>query len=52
MIGSVSGVDIKCPWELGRFYHLVQLAVLASVEQKYQNVFIREFKDELIDFGR
>lgn len=50
VIGRIPGVDIKCPWELGRFYHLVQLAVLASVEQKYQDVFIMEFKDELIDF--
>lgn len=50
VIGRIPGVDIKCPWELGRFYHLVQLAVLAGVEQRYQNVFIMEFKDELTDF--
>ncbi len=50
VIGRVRGVDIKCPWELGRFYHLVQLAVLASVEEQYRYKFIVEFKNELIDF--
>ncbi len=50
VIGRVLGADIKCPWELGRFYHLVQMAVLASTEQEYRNGFIIEFKNELTDF--
>lgn len=50
VIGRIPGVDIKCPWELGRFYHVVQLAVLAGAEKKYRNAFVMEFKDELTDF--
>lgn len=50
VIGRIPGVDIKCPWELGRFYHSVQLAVLASAEEQYRDKFITEFKNELIDF--
>lgn len=44
------GVDIKCPWELARFYHLVQLAMLATAENKLQDKIIVEYKNELIDF--
>ena len=50
IIGNKTGVDIKCPWELGRFYHLVQMAVLAVAEEKYRESIIVEFKNELIDF--
>lgn len=50
MIGKMPGVDIKCPWELGRFYHLVQLAVLAYTKAIYKDDIILEFKNELIDF--
>lgn len=50
IIGRIPGVDIKCPWELGRFYHLVQLAVLATAEMRYRNNIIIEFRDELMDF--
>lgn len=32
IVGKKKGVDIKCPWELGRFYHLAGLAVLAAAE--------------------
>lgn len=50
VIGKIDGVDIKCPWELGRFYHVVQLAVLAAVDEKYRENIIVEFKNEIIDF--
>lgn len=44
------GVDIKCPWELGRFYHLPQLAVLAVADINLRKNIILEFRNELIDF--
>ena len=44
------GVDIKCPWELGRFYHLVQLAVLAVDDTAFRETIIIEFKNEIVDF--
>ncbi len=50
VIGTKSGVDIKCPWELGRFYHLVQLAILAVVDLSRRKNIIVEFKDEFYDF--
>lgn len=50
LIGKKQGVDIKCPWELGRFYHLVQLAVLAVAEEGYRRNIIKEFCNEVVDF--
>lgn len=50
VIGKKRGVEIKCPWELGRFYHLVQMAVLAAKKDEYRENIINEFKNELIDF--
>lgn len=50
VIGKKQGVEIKCPWELGRFYHLPQLAILAVVKRKYREVIIEEFCDEVTDF--
>lgn len=44
------GVDIKCPWELGRFYHLPQLAVLATDDINIRKTIIQEFRNEIIDF--
>lgn len=44
------GVDIKCPWELGRFYHLVQMAVFAVADRGYRKDIVREFKNEMNDF--
>lgn len=49
-VGKYAGVDIKCPWELGRLYHLPQLAALAVCEKDGQNRIIREYRDELLDF--
>lgn len=44
------GVDIKCPWELGRLYHLVQLSALAIVDEALRKSIILEFRNEIIDF--
>ena len=46
VISDRAAVDIKCPWELGRLYHLVQMAVFAVADQEYRNDIIREFKNE------
>lgn len=50
VISDRAAVDIKCPWELGRLYHLVQMAVFAVADQEYRNDIIREFKNEMRDF--
>lgn len=50
LIGKKQGVEIKCPWELGRFYHLVQLAVLAVAKEEYRQNIIEEFCNEIVDF--
>lgn len=44
------GADIKVPWELSRMYHLVQIALLALVNDKYRDEIIREFVFEINDF--
>lgn len=44
------GVEIKCPWELGRFYHMVQLAILAVFDMDKRIGIIKEFSDEALDF--
>jgi len=49
-VGKYAGVDIKCPWELGRLYHLPQLAALAVCEKDGRNRIIREYRDEVLDF--
>jgi len=50
VMGNVAGVDIKCPWELGRFYHMPQLAVLGIGDIMLRESIIREFRNEVIDF--
>ncbi|MDE6567097.1 MAG: heparinase II/III family protein [Lachnospiraceae bacterium] len=50
IIGKKQGVEIKCPWELGRFYHLVQLAVLAVAKKEYRQNIVEEFRNEIMDF--
>lgn len=50
VISDKSAVDIKCPWELGRFYHLVQMAMLAITSQEYRIAIFKEFKNEVFDF--
>lgn len=49
-VGKYAGVDIKCPWELGRLYHLTQLAMLAIFDINARGRIIQEYKDEVLDF--
>ena len=49
-VGKYAGVDIKCPWELGRLYHLTQLAMLAVFEKGSRSRIFREYKDQVYDF--
>ena len=49
-VGKYTGVDIKCPWELGRLYHFTQLAMLAVFEKDARSRIIREYRDEILDF--
>lgn len=50
MIGEIPWVDIKCPWELGRMYHLPQLAMLAVADTALREPIILEFRNEMVDF--
>ena len=50
VITEKKGVDIKCPWEFGRFYHLLQLSLLAIADVTLRDNIILEFKNEIIDF--
>ena len=50
VMGTAPGADIKCPWELGRLYHLPQLAVLAIVDETMRERIMLEFRDEVTDF--
>lgn len=50
VMNEKKGVDIKCPWELGRLYHLLQMAVLAATDATLRNTIILEFKNEITDF--
>ncbi len=50
VIEKIPWVDIKCPWELGRLYHLPQLAVLAVADEALRESIILEFRNEIIDF--
>lgn len=43
-------VDIKCPWELGRLHHLLQLSVLAIADEALRESIILEFRNEITDF--
>lgn len=49
-IGRFRGVDIKCPWEMGRLYHIVRLAVLASFDDSHKREIISEYKNTIEDF--
>lgn len=49
-IGKYAGVDIKCPWELGRLYHLPQLAIMAVFDMEAHEWIAREYRDEVLDF--
>lgn len=46
-----TNVDIKGPWELGRCYHLPQMAIYAvNTELEEREKLICEFKNEILDF--
>lgn len=49
-IGNNVGVDIKIPWELCRFNHLPQLAILAINDGSKLKKLYDEFKNQVIDF--
>lgn len=44
------GADLKMPWEIARFYHLIQLAIFSLIDKKKKNIFIREFHNQVLDF--
>ena len=50
VIGTVPRADIKCPWELGRLYHLPQLSVLAIADVRLRERIILECRNQIIDF--
>lgn len=50
VIGNKKAVEIKVSWELGRFYHFPQLAVLAVKDLDKRKKIIKEFKNEILDF--
>lgn len=50
VIGKFKNVDIKVPWELGRLYHLPQLAVSVLYDKKKKYLALSEFKNEVLDF--
>jgi len=45
--GGIKGVDIKVPWELSRFYHLIALgqAYTLSQDENYAKEFVYEITD-------
>jgi len=44
------GVDLKMPWELSRMYHLPQLALAIVALKEKRELFLNEFKNQVIDF--
>lgn len=50
VINKKIGVDIKVPWELGRLYHLIQMAVLAVIDRNKSEIIIKEFRNQILDF--
>lgn len=54
--GTIKGVDIKVPWELGRMQHLICLAYAAKLAKLFPEEFeapvkyFIEFKNQVLDF--
>ncbi len=51
--GNIPGADIKIPWEIGRFQHIIYLPIITSVykhDNKNYSIFIDEFKNQIYDF--
>lgn len=44
------GIEIKAVWDLGRMYHLPQLAIYSHIESDEKANCIREFKNQFLDF--
>lgn len=49
-VAPLPGVDIKIPWELGRFQFLPQLAICCVAIPSYKIKIIKEFKNIVLDF--
>lgn len=50
VVGRKKGVEIKVPWELGRFYHMPQMAAYAVFHRERAGELVHEFNQEVIDF--
>lgn len=50
--GSMPGVDVKLPWEIARFHHLVHIAYCHTLlsEGTNNSVFADEFRNQILDF--
>jgi hypothetical protein len=42
--------DVKVPWELGRGYHLPQLALAGTASERPALAHVREFRNQVLDF--
>lgn len=50
LIQPSSVADIKLPWELSRFHHLVQLSIFSLRLQELRLILLKEFKNQILDF--
>ena len=56
LLGHLSGVDIKVPWELARLQHLPQIAIAYFLSKKHRKklkdseVYLNEFCNVVLDF--
>ena len=54
--GNLAGVDVKVPWEIARFHHLVHLAYrhvlhnTSAVTTEDTSVYAKEFRNQVLDF--
>ena len=44
------GADLKMPWEIARFHHMPQLAVFTILEPDMTATYVREFRNQVLDF--
>ena len=47
---KIKGVEIKNPWEVGRLYHLGQIALIALENKRYRTKLLNEFRNQVLDF--
>ncbi len=50
IIGKIPGVDIKVPWELSRFQHILQMAVFSIPLNAKREQVLLEFKNQVLDY--